>query len=352
MNLNSLDFLKLLLSAPSPSGYEQPAQIVWREYTSQYSEKIDYDLHGNSIAIFNSTGSPKIMFAAHCDELGFIIKFIDEKGFIFFEPIGAHDLSIIAGRPVNIITANGQVTGITCKTTTSMLKKEDSKEVPEINNLWIDIGLSSREEAAKLVSIGDPIVYATEFNQINEKIVVSKGFDDKVGIFIISEVLRLLEDKKIAASVFGVSTVQEEIGLRGAQTSSFAIDPTIGIAIDVTSATDHPNGQVQKEGEIKIGAGPVILKGANANVHVVKLLIDTACEENIPYQIKASARATNTDANVMQLSRKGVATGLVSVPLRYIHTPTELISLEDVENTIKLLVGFTKRIFPEIDFRP
>lgn len=352
MNKLSHNFLMQLVSTPSPSGYEKMIQKIWREYVIQFTEHVDNDLHGNYSAVINPEGKPKIMLAAHCDELGFIIKFIDELGFIYFEPIGGHDHSIIAGRHVIIIHATGNVIGITCKKSNQLIKKDERNNIPEISNLWIDIGATTKKEALKYVSIGDPVVYADEYIQLNNNIVVSRGFDDKIGVFVIAEVLRLLKNEKISPAVFCVSTVQEEIGLRGAHTISYSIDPMIGIAIDVTHATDHPEMQPQMSGEIKIGEGPVILRGPNANVKVVDLLILTAKKENIPFQIEASANGTNTDANIIQLSRKGVATGLVSIPLRYMHTPTELISIKDVENTIKLLVEFAKQVSLEMDFRP
>lgn len=352
MEAASLEFLRQLIAAPSPSGYEQPAQEVWRRYAEQFADRVQKDIHGNSIAVLNPDGAPRVMFAGHCDELGFVVNYINEKGFIYFSTVGGHDKSLIPGRRVTIYTRNGPVKGVTGKKAIHMMTSEERKKVPEIENLWIDIGVSSKEEAEKLVSVGDPIVYDVGFEQINDRIATARGFDDKVGAFAVAEALRLLRETSLKAAVYAVATVQEEIGLRGAKTSSFAIDPKVGVAVDVTHATDHPEVDQRKEGEVKLGGGPVITRGANANPRVVDLLIEAAREEEIPYQVQAIAYGTPTDANVMQLNKSGVATGLVSIPLRYMHTPSELVDLQDVELTARLLAAFAKRITPDIDFRP
>lgn len=352
MHKASLQFLQELIAAPSPSGYEQPAQRVWRKYAEKYCDQMDSDFHGNSYAILNPKGAPRLMFAGHCDELGFIVKYIDEKGFLYFATVGGHDKGIIPGRRVTIHSANGPVTGVTGKKAIHLMTAEDRKKVPEIENLWIDIGVASQEEAAKLVNIGDPIVYDTGFQTINETVATSRGFDDKVGAFAVAEVLRLLKGEPLACAIYSVATVQEEVGLRGARTSGYAVDPQVGVAVDVTHATDSPEINVKKDGEIKLGGGPAILRGANANPKVVELLMQAAKAEKIPIQIEATAGGTGTDANAIQLSRGGVATGLVSIPLRYMHTPSEVVSLDDVKNTAKLLAAFAKRVTPEVDFKP
>lgn len=352
MRTESLDFLKRLIAAPSPSGFEQPAQAVWRDYVAPYAERIDRDLHGNSVAVLNGAGSPRIMFAGHCDELGFIVKYIDDNGFLYFDTIGGHDLSLISGRRVQIITAAGPVPGVTGKKAIHMMTQEERQKVPKLEELWIDIGATSREEAQARVSVGDPVVYELEFRPLTDTVAASRAFDDKVGAFSVAEALRLLQGETLAAAVHGVATVQEEIGLRGAYTSAFGVDPVVGVAIDVTHATDHPEVNIKKAGEVKLGGGPVILRGANANPHVSDLLLTAAREEQIPHQVQAHPRGTGTDANAIQLTRAGVAAGLVSIPLRYMHTPSEVVSLEDVANTARLLAAFARRITADMDFRP
>ncbi len=351
MRKKSLEFLKNLISVPSPSGYETPAAKVWREYGSKFADKIESDYHGNTIACLNADANPRIMFAGHCDELGFIVKYIDDRGFIYFDPIGGHDLGIISGRRVIIHNTRGPVAGVTGKKAIHLMTPEERKKVPEIQNLWIDIGVSSRKEALQHISIGDPVVYDLAFKAMTGDIACSRAFDDKVGAFAVIEAMRLLKGDKLRASVFSVATVQEEIGLRGATTSAYAVDPDVGIAVDVCHATDHPEVSKVKVGEVLLGKGPVIHRGANANRKVVDLLKKAAKEENIPFQMKAIARGTGTDANAIQLTRKGVATGLIGIPLRYMHTPSEVVSLADVENTAKLLAAFARRVSSKVDFR-
>ncbi|MGH1364249.1 MAG: M42 family metallopeptidase [Calditrichia bacterium] len=351
MRKKSLDFLKSLIAAPSPSGFESAAQKVWRGYTNEFADAVEHDYHGNSIAVLNGEASPRIMLAGHCDELGFIVKYVDANGFIYFSTIGGHDLSMIPGRRVVIHTQSGTVRGVTGKKAIHLMTPEERKRVPQIQNLWIDIGASSKEEVLKKVRIGDPVVYDVEFQAITDEVASSRAFDNKVGAFAVAEALRLLKDVKLKASVFSVATVQEEIGLRGARTSAFSVDPDIGLAVDVTHATDHPEVSKVKEGEIFLGKGPVITRGANSNHKVVEILIEAAKKEKIPYQLEATAGGTPTDANAIQLTRSGVATALISVPLRYMHTPSEMVSLVDVENTAKLLAAFIKRVTPKMDFR-
>lgn len=352
MRSESVAFLQALIAAPSPSGYEQPAQKVWREYAKTFADGVEGDIHGNSIAVRHPEGAPKIMFAGHCDELGFLVSYINDKGFVYFQTVGGHDKSIIPGRRVIVHSKKGPVFGVTGKKAIHMMTEEERKKVPEIENLWIDIGVSGEAEAKALVAVGDPVTYDTGFQKINDKIVTSRGFDDKAGAFAVVEALRLLQEEKIAAAVYSVATVQEEIGLRGARTSAFGIDPVVGVAVDVTHATDHPEVDLRKEGDIKLGGGPVITRGANANPKVVELLLEAARAEKIPCQVDATAGGTPTDANMIQVSRSGVAAGLVSIPLRYMHTPSEIVSLEDVENTARLLAAFARRVTPDLDFRP
>lgn len=352
MNEQSLSFLKALVEAPSPSGFEQPAQRVWRAYVAAYADEVRTDLHGNCIAVKNKGGSPRILLAGHCDELGFMIKYINDEGFLFFDTIGGFDVGIIPGRRVHIHTKNGPVLGVLGKRAIHLMSPEDRKKVPELHDLWIDIGAKDKKEAESLVSVGDPATYAVGFEQLRGDLYTSRGFDDKAGSFVVAEVLRLLEGRRFAGAVHAVSTVQEEVGLRGAHTSTYGVDPKVGVAVDVTHATDSPDMDKRKVGEIKLGAGPVISRGANINPVVERMLIQAAQEEGIPYQLEAAPRGTGTDANAIQLSRAGVATGLVSIPLRYMHTSVEVLSLQDLENVAKLLAAFVARVEESTDFTP
>ncbi len=355
MEKQTFEFLRNLLNTMSPSGYEGEASTLWKERAKTFADKVWTDYHGNSIAVINESGSPRVMLAGHIDEIGFLVKYIDDSGFISFLPIGGHDPQITQGQRVWINTEKGRILGVICKKPIHLLSPEDRKKVVEIEKLWIDIGATSKEEVEKIVKIGDPITLAYNMEELLNNRIVSKGIDDKVGAFVVLEALRLLSERKPKAAVYAVATVQEEIGLRGAKTSAFGIDPKVGIAVDVTFATDTPDfikSDKKKFGDVKIGAGPVIARGPNINPKVFELLVKTAEEEGIPYQVEAIPRGTGTDANVIQLTRAGVATGLISIPNRNMHTPCEVVSKDDLENAYKLIAAFIKRIDESTDFTP
>jgi putative aminopeptidase FrvX len=348
----SVDFLKALLEQPSPSGFEQPVQKVWRRQMKRYADEVYTDVHGNSIAVLNPRGKPRVMLAGHCDEVGFMVTYINDEGFIFFSSIGGVDAGLVSARRVKIFTDKGIVYGVVGRKAIHMMDPEERKKVPEMHQLWIDIGAKNKKEAEKVVSMGDPIIFDVGFEVLRNGLAVSRGFDDRIGSFAVAETLRILTGKKQKAAVFAVSTVQEELGMRGARTSAFGIDPQVGIAVDVGNATDFPNADKQKNGEMKLGLGPVIFKGANINPIVGSGLLAAARKSKIPFQTMGAPRATGTDANAMQLNRAGVAAALVSVPNRYMHTPVEMISLDDLDNTSKLLAAYILGLTPKTDFTP
>lgn len=349
----AVDFLKSILASPSPSGFEKPVQKLWRAYTQPFSEKVYTDTQGNTIGIVNAKGTPKVMFTGHCDELGFIIRYIDSKGFLYFGTIGGFDQGIIPGRRVTIHTAHGPVSGVIGKTPIHLMKADERSKASSADDLWVDIGAKDKTEAESIVSLGDPVTYDYDFMELRRDLCVARGFDDRIGSFIVAEVLHeLAGSKSLKAQVQSVSTVQEEIGLRGAITATFGLDPLVGIAIDVTFATDQPGINEKQVGDVKLGGGPVIARGPRLNPLVTALLIETAKKKNIPYQIEVVPSAGGTDADVIQVSRAGVAAGLVSIPLRYMHTPVETLSLTDVANTIRLLAAFAEAVTPDMSFVP
>jgi len=337
---DSFRFFKKVVEAPSPSGFEQPAQSVVREELAKFADEVKTDIHGNVIGIKNPGGDPRLMLAGHCDEIGFMIKYIDRNGFIFFSSIGGVDAHIVPGQRVKIHASGGPILGVVGKKPIHIMEEEERKKVVKLSEQWIDIGVTSKREAEKLVSVGDAITFSTGLERLQKDLVVSRGLDDKAGVFIICEVLRAVSDKSPSAAVFAAFTAQEEIGLRGARTAAYSINPKIGIAVDVDVATDYPSMDRRKEGDIRLGRGAVICRGPNINPFVEKKLIEIAKKENIPHQLSGESRATPTDANVIQISRSGVASALVSVPLRYLHTPGEVLCLKDVEAAIKLLTLF------------
>jgi len=348
----SFQFLKQLVEAPSPSGFEQPVQKIVREQMMKFADEVKTDVHGNVIGIRNPRGSPRLMLAGHCDEIGFMIRYIDKDGFIFFSSIGGIDAHIVPGKRVKIHTRNGPVLGVVGKKPIHIMEQEERKKVVELSEQWIDIGVKDKKEAEKLVSVGDPITFTEGLERLQGELVSSRGFDDKMGTFVVCEVLKEIADKPLEAAIFAASTVQEEVGLRGARTAAYFINPQVGIAVDVGVASDFPEVDKKKEGEIRIGEGAILYRGANINPKVAELLMTIAQEENIPYQLSGEAKATPTDANVIQISRAGVAAGLVSVPLRYLHTPVEVLSLRDLENVVKLLSAFVQKLNGKMSFIP
>jgi endoglucanase len=297
---------------------------------------------GNRLATLNPKGDPTLMLAGHIDELGLIITYVNDKGFIYFETIGGHDRIMIPGRRVQIQTAQGIVKGVTGKRAVHMMDEADRKKVPEIHELWIDIGAKTKAEALARVTIGDVATYDHGFELIHGSVGAARAFDDKVGAYVVGETLIRLAKarRKLAARVVSVATTQEEIGVRGATTAVYAVDPHIAVAVDVGHATDHPDCDPRKHGSTTLGGGPMICRGANINPKIFDALVAAAKRAKIPYQIEADPRPTGTDARAIQVGRAGVATGLVSIPLRYMHTPSELVDLEDVERCVLLLTEF------------
>ncbi|MFH1571053.1 MAG: M42 family metallopeptidase [Gemmatimonadota bacterium] len=354
MRSASLEFLKAMLHAPSPSGYEGPVRQVYLAETGRCADSVTTDVHGNAIAALNPDGRPRVMLAGHMDELGFQVAYVGDDGFLSFGTVGGFDLAIVPGRKVVIHTARGPVSGVTGKKPVHAMSPDDRKKVPEQHELWIDIGAADGKEAARLVAIGDPVTYEPNFEILRGDVATSRGFDDKMGAFIAAEVMRRVAEskRKLRAGLYSVATVQEEVGLRGARTSAYGIDPQVGIALDVTVATDHPSMDKRRDGDLRVGKGPVIARGANVNPVVFDRLVATAKRKKIPYQVSAEPGGTGTDANAIQLSRAGVATGLVSVALRYMHTPVEILSLRDLDWAADLLAEFVLGLDPKVSFIP
>ncbi len=341
-------FLTELLAARAPSGDEFESQAVFDRHVQPVADVYQMDALGNRIATLNPEGDPTLMLAGHLDELGLIVSYVNADGFLYFNTIGGHDRVMIPGRRVIIRTANGPVRGVTGKRAIHLMNPEDRKKVPEIHEMWIDIGAKSKKDALKRVSIGDCATYDHEFELLHGTIGTARAFDNKVGAYVVGETLIRLAKakKKPAARVVAVGTAQEEIGVRGATTSSYAVDPHIAIAVDVGHATDHPDCDNRKYGETKLGGGPILCRGPNINPLVYQRLVEAAQKAKIEYQLEADPRPTGTDARAIQMARGGVATGLVSIPLRYMHTPSEMVDLADVEACVKLLVEFAKALKP------
>lgn len=352
MNTESKTFLKQLVETASPSGYEHDVQKLVRDRIAPWCDNVRTDVLGNVFGVRNPDGRPRVMLAGHCDQIGFIVNYITDDGFLHVDPIGGVDPVVATSQRVSIMTRRGMVPGVIGRKAIHLMDEDDRKKVPKMHDLYVDIGVSSKEESLQLVAYGDAGVFLQPYLELANERAVSMAFDNKMGTWIVTEVLRLLYGQRSDACVIGVSTVQEEIGLRGATTSAFSSEADVGIALDVAHGTDTPGIEKKKDGDFRVGGGPIIARGANINPRVFELLLATAEAEKIAFQVASAARGTGTDANVMQLSRGGMATGLLSVPLRYMHTPNELLSLEDLENTARLLAAFCARITRQHDFTP
>ncbi|MFH1314093.1 MAG: M42 family metallopeptidase [Candidatus Eisenbacteria bacterium] len=348
----SLEFLKRFVDTPSPSGFERPAQEVWREYVSEFADRVESDVQGNSIGIVNERGNPRVMLIGHCDEIGFMVRYINDQGFIYFGAIGGIDANIVPAKRVIISSAKGPVKGVVGRIAIHMTDKDEAKKSVKMHDLWIDIGAGNKKEALKRIAIGDPIVFDCEFEILSGKFAVARGFDDKMGAFAVAEALRLLSKKmSLKAAVYGVASVQEEISFAGAITSAFSIRPDVVIAVDVGNATDTPAVSKEKYGEIKLGKGPIIGKGSSVSPAVEEMLKRVARKNKIPFQPSAAPSWTGTDADAAFKTRGGVACGLVSVPNRYMHTPVEVIHLGDLDQCAKLMAAFATEVTAKVDFK-
>jgi endoglucanase len=348
----SLSFLKHLLETPSPSGFERPIQDVVRGWARQFADQVQTDRHGNVIAVQNPAGEPRIMLAGHCDQIGLMVQHIDEHGFLYVQPIGGWDMQILLGQRLTVWSREGPIAGVVSRKATHLLTNEERNKVPQFSDVWIDVGAKDRAEADKLITLGDPVTVALGVRELRNNLMTSPGLDDKVGVWTVMETLRLLHGRSLQAAVYCVSTVQEEIGLRGATTSAYGIHPTVGIAVDVCHATDTPGNDKKQLGDTRLGGGPTIFRGPNISPRVFTLLEKTASDHTLPIQIRGAPRATGTDANAIQLSRGGVAAGLVGIPNRYMHSPVEVVSLDDLDGAAKLLAEFCASVPSDFDWTP
>ncbi len=351
----SYEFLQSMLSTPSVTGFEQPVAKIVRERMKPFADKITTDLHGNVIVALNPTATPRVMLAGHIDQIGLMVKYVNDEGFIYFAPVGGVDLAVLPGSQLTIHGHSGPVPGVIGRKPIHLMKPEERNGAKlEVHDLWIDIGAKNKEAALEKVSVGDSVTYTLGITKLGDDFIAGAGMDDKVGAFVVMEALRLCHEKKgsLNCGLFAVATVQEEIGLRGAHTSAFGIDPMVGIAVDVTHATDNPGADKKQVGEATLGKGPTVSFGPNINPMVSKLLVEAAKKHDHPYQRQAAPGATGTDANAIQLARAGVATGLIGVPNRYMHTQVEVVSLSDLQNSAALLADMILSISPDTDFVP
>jgi endoglucanase len=349
----SLNFLKTLVNTPSPTGHETRGQRVWLDYAKQFSDETFSDAYGNCVAVLNKGGGPRIMLAAHADEIAMAVNYIDDNGFIYVQKMGGIDAAITKAQRIFIHTRGGAVKGVVGNVAPHLTSKDGDAKPPKIHDLFIDIGVSNRKEAEKIVRIGDPITLADEFDILRGDLAVARAFDNRIGTFAVAETLRLLKESKIKinAEVYAVSNVQEEVGLLGARQIAYSLKPDIALVVDVTHATDYPTVSKTQHGDTRIGSGPTITHGGCNHLEVVKRLEEVAAKKKIPLQHEAMSNTSGTDTDVIFWTRGGIASALISLPNRYMHSPVEVVSLKDLELIPQLLAAFVQSLKKGEEFK-
>ena len=355
MTPESLTFLKTLLDTPGPSAFETAPARVWRTEAERFAGSVRADVAGNSFATLYGDGRPRVMFAGHIDEIGIMVSHIDDDGYISFDTIGGWDHQVFVGQRVQMLGREGPVAGVVGKKAIHLMEKDDREKVSKVKELWIDIGAAGRAEAERRLRIGDPGVLAAGVLEFPNGRLVSRCIDNRIGAFVVLEALRQLADgPRPAASVTAVATTREEIAATGggARSSAATLEPDVAIVVDVTHATDYPGIDKRRHGDYRLGGGPVLSRGASVSEIVFERLAEAADAEGIPYAIEAASRDTHTDAEAIFNAHRGVATALVSVPNRYMHSPNEMIAIDDLDRTAGLLAAFVRRLAADTDFVP
>lgn len=348
---SSIAFLKRLLDAPGPSGFETAPARAWRAEAGRFAT-VRGDVHGNSMATVAGTGGPTIMLAGHIDEIGVIVQHIDDEGYVYIGPIGGWDPQVLVGQRIRFLGARGDVFGVVGRKPIHLIKPDERDKATKLTELWVDVGATSKADAQQHLAVGDAGVIDSHTLDFPNGRIVSRSIDDRIGAFVVLEALRRYAEHPGAATVVATATTQEEIGYRGggAGVSATAIDARMGIVVDVTFATDHPGLEKKELGDHAVGSGPVLTRGSIISPVVFRLLRDTAEERKIPYTVQAAGRDTGTDADAIHIAREGVATALVSVPNRYMHSPNEMVSLEDLDRTAALIAEACRRVTADTDF--
>ncbi len=349
----SLDFLKKLLNASGPSGYEIETAKVYRDYLAGFADEVSTDVMGNTMGVINKKAKLKVMLAGHYDEIGFQIVHISDEGLLYIRAVGGIDKLTVPGTEVEVLVNGKRVAGIIGKKPIHLLTPEERNKAVEIKDMWVDLGVDTKKDAEKKVSVGDFIAVKSNYSKFGKYRIKSKGMDDKIGAFVVAEVLRELSKRKINVAVYAVGTVQEELGLRGATTSSFDINPDVGFAVDVGFATDTPTVSKSLMGDVSLGKGAIVAKNADNNIVLGSKIRRVAKENKIDIQETAGHRASGgTDTATMQLSRNGTATALISIPNRYMHTAVEMCDLRDAESAIKLITETIATFAKDEEFIP
>lgn len=354
MDQQNRTFFRALITTPGPSGYEQAPAKIWREEAATFADEVDWDNVGNSYAWVRGSAETDytVVVEGHIDEIGFIVTYIDENGFIWFDRIGGWDDQVVVGQRIQIAAEHGDVVGVIGKKATHLMEPADRKKPSSLKDLWIDIGVKSREEAAAKVSVGDAAVIDAEPVELADDLWASRSMDNRTGAYVALRAAQILAGNRPQVNVVAVAATEEEIGLVGATTLSWHIKPQVAIAIDVTHATDYPGANKRGDNEISVGGGPVLGRGSSVNPRVFQGLRDAGRKLAITTPVQASGLRTGTDADSIIRSGANIATGLISIPNRYMHSPSEIVSLTDLESAAQVIAQFVRAVTPESDFRP
>ncbi len=355
MATDPFDLLARLLDAPGPSGFERAPARIWRD-AAAFADEVSVDVHGNSHATVRpADGAPtRVMFAGHIDEIGVMVVHVDDEGFCWFDVIGGWDSQVFVGQRVTLLGTDGPVSGVIGKQAIHLMDQSARDKLSKVHDLWIDIGATSRDQALERVEVGTAGVIGGMLERLPNDRIVSRSLDNRIGAYVVLEALRLLAEQRPQVAVTAVATTQEEIAYTGggARTSATALEAIAAVVVDVTHATDSPSVEKKRHGDVKLGAGPVLSRGAAVNPVVFDRLLAAARSEGIPVQLQAAPRFTGTDADAIFTAHRGVATGLVSVPLRYMHSPSEMAALADITNAAKLLAAFARGVEDGEEFVP
>ncbi len=356
MNQSQEQFLQKLIETPGVSNYEENVQSLWRDAVKPYSDSIEVIGHGNNIATLKGTEDISILIVGHADEIGLVIRYINSDGFLYVSRVGGVDPAILPSHRVRIFSSKtgGVVHGVVGRTAPHHMKDDSGAKKITYTDVWIDIGATNREEAEKYVAIGDVAIYGEGYNRLIDTRATARCFDNRIGIYIVAEVLKNLHGRRneLKATVYGVSSIQEETGVWGAGQAGYHLNPTLAVALDVTPATDSPGISKELWGQVDVSKGAVISRGIRNNRKISDLMIKTAVDKNIPYQVEVDNGHTSTDADPISQARSGIPINVLSPATRYLHSSVEVLDLNDIDHCVNLLTEFILALNGKMDFRP
>jgi endoglucanase len=349
-------FLQKLIETPGVSNYEENVQKVWRDEIKDFVHSFEVTPHGNNISTLKGTDDISILIVGHADEIGLIVRYINSDGFLYVSRVGGVDPAVLPSHRIRIFSSKtgGIVTGVVGRTAPHQMKEDTGAKKITYSDIWIDIGAKNREEAEKYVAIGDVAIYGEGYERLIDTRATARCFDNRIGIYIVAEVMKNLNArrKELKATVYGVSSIQEETGVWGAGQAGYHLNPTLAIALDVTPSTDSPGISKELWGQVDVSGGAVISRGIRNNRKISDMMVKVAQEKNIPYQIEVDNGATSTDADPISQQRSGIPINVLSPATRYLHSSVEVLDLNDLDHCVNLLTEFILQLNGGIDFRP